>query len=118
MRILVCGGRNYSNRTLVFETLDRLAKEFDNIELCHGGARGADSLANEWALTRNSSCTVFKADWDTYGRAAGSLRNQKMLDEFKPAYIIAFPGGRGTQDMINRAERSKINCLIILIKEE
>ena len=46
---------------------------------------------------------VFPAEWDKYGVSAGPIRNQKMIDEGKPDLVFAFPGGRGTTDMIRRA---------------
>jgi hypothetical protein len=105
MRILVCGGRDYSNRAVVFAMLDKL--NVGVVEICHGGARGADFLAGEWAKARGVPCTVFYAKWDTYGKRAGPIRNQQMLDEFKPDLTVAFPGGSGTADMVRRSRNFK-----------
>jgi hypothetical protein len=50
----------------------------------------------------------FSADWQKFGKAAGPIRNQQMLDEGKPDLVIAFhedlENSKGTQDMINRAK--------------
>jgi hypothetical protein len=51
---------------------------------------------------------VYVAQWKKHGRAAGPIRNQRMLDEGKPDLVVAFPGGRGTADMIRRAERAGV----------
>jgi hypothetical protein len=99
MRILVCGGRDYSNREAVYSFLDAL-----NVTLLiHGAAPGADTLADDWAASRNIPCEAYPANWDKYGKAAGSIRNQQMLDEGRPDVVVAFPGGRGPADMMARA---------------
>lgn len=46
---------------------------------------------------------VHPADWGRYGKAAGPIRNQEML-ESGIDLVIALPGGRGTADMVRRAE--------------
>ena len=104
MRVLVCGGRDYADRGALFSALDRLASKRGVSEVIHGGATGADSLAGEWARARGVMCSVFRADWERHGRAAGPKRNQRMLEEGKPDGVVAFPGGRGTADMIQRAK--------------
>ena len=99
MRVLVCGGRNYSDEGRLTEVLDDLKPT----EIIHGGARGADSLAEKWAATRQVPCHVYPADWRRHGRAAGPIRNREMLEQSKPDLVVAFPGGRGTAHMVRIA---------------
>ncbi|SRR6266849_768377 len=106
MRVLVCGGRDFSDFDAANEALTYHAFEADFI--IHGGARGADSLAQDWADNAGLACLVYPADWKMHGRAAGPLRNQRMIDEGKPDLVIAFPGSRGTADMIRRAKAAGI----------
>jgi hypothetical protein len=73
-----------------------------------GGARGADTLAVEWAKEREVMVEVYMAEWDQFGRKAGPIRNQRMLDEGKPDLVVAFPGGRGTAGMIALAEKAGV----------
>ena len=104
MRILVCGGRDYSNRHRVFAALDKFdAKHLVSLVI-HGAARGADTCAAEWAARRCVHTAPFPADWKTHGRGAGPIRNQQMLDHGKPDAVVAFPGGAGTADMVRRAK--------------
>ncbi len=104
---LVCGGRDYSDAATVITVLDNLRQEAANVSrrlhLVTGGATGADALAERWARARGVPCRVYHADWDHYGRSAGMIRNQQMLDSEPVDVVIAFPGGRGTADMIRRA---------------
>jgi hypothetical protein len=109
MRVLVCGGRNYENKEHVWSVLDEICNPEGDflpirpVTIIHGGAEGADLLADGWAVHNWVEIEEYLADWDTYGRAAGPIRNQRMLDEGKPDLVIAFPGGRGTADMVRRA---------------
>jgi len=107
VKALVCGGRTWRDRGAV----DRALSLLNPSEIIHGGAPGADSLAADWALDNFVLCTAFYADWNKHGRAAGPIRNQRMLDEGKPDVVVAFPGGRGTQDMIDRARRAFVRVV-------
>lgn len=97
--ILVCGGRNYRDYTRLAKELDALAPT----KIIHGGATGADYLAAQYVTARGIACEVYPADWTQYGRSAGPIRNQRMLDLGRPNLVLAFPGGRGTADMVRRA---------------
>ncbi len=105
MRVFVCGGRNYSDREAVFAALDAIWQSvpLDTLLIIQGGADGADALAREWCRTTGEAYVNVPADWKAHGRAAGPIRNQCMLDEHKPNLVLAFPGGRGTADMVRRA---------------
>jgi hypothetical protein len=112
-RILVCGGRDYGttmtedgyyvpNRSQVEKLnkyLDSIIEEFIDIIIIHGAAKGADTLASTWAKRNNIGQLSFPADWKSYGKAAGSLRNLQMLEEGQPDLVIGFPGGTGTEMM-------------------
>lgn len=107
-RLLVCGGRNYNDAESVYETLDALVVERGPIKvLIHGGSRGADTLADDWANERHIDIILVPAEWRKYGRAAGPMRNAKML-EHNPDLVVAFPGGKGTRSMIKLAQAADI----------
>lgn len=104
----------------VHEVLSRLVCDYsehhsdnDNwlptdIVIIAGGAKGADSAAADFAAVAFCQLQEFKADWNKHGKAAGAIRNQQMLDEGKPDLVVAFPGGRGTADMVSRAKKAGI----------
>lgn len=115
MRVLVCGGRDYT-------LTDQLEYELNNVtNPVHGGkwsftlitgmAQGADTLAYQWAQKHGVPTMCFPADWDRYGRRAGYIRNKQMLDEGKPDLVIAFPGGKGTKMMIELARKANVEVL-------
>ena len=109
MKILVCGGRDYSD----WDSLDVILCAHKPTLIIHGGARGADSLAGWWARCRLVPVRVFPADWSKYGKAAGIIRNKQMLDEGKPDLVIAFPGGRGTANMIEQAKAAGVRVIAL-----
>lgn len=116
-RVLVCGGRDYNDRAALYYELNRLIGSYsdgDNYDVrtqltvITGAARGADTLADEWAMEYGAKREVYPADWAKHKKAAGPIRNQQMLDEGKPSLVIAFPGGAGTADMVRRAKAAGI----------
>lgn len=108
MRVLVCGGRHFNDQVSVVDALNVLAATHGNLTVIEGGATGADRHARKWAYYNGHAIQTFQADWSKYGRAAGPIRNQQMLDEGKPDLVLAFPGGRGTADMTNRAKAAGV----------
>ena len=106
MRVLVCGGRNYERVSRIYGELDALLREIPHgcMRVIQGGASGADRVAREWCISREVEYLNYPANWVAHGKAAGPKRNQRMLDDGKPDLVLAFPGGRGTADMVRRAE--------------
>lgn len=108
MIILVCGGRAFSDQAGVFSALDRLKKHHSIDKVVHGAARGADELGGAWARARGVEEAAYPARWDSEGPSAGPKRNQRMLDNEAIDVIVAFPGGRGTEDMVRRGTQAGI----------
>lgn len=112
MKVLVCGGRDFKNEKLLEETLSEYKIDF----IIDGGAMGADYLAYAYAVMHNIKHESFPAEWKEFGKAAGPIRNKQMLDEGKPDLVIAFPGGRGTANMVEQAEKAGVK--VIRIEDE
>lgn len=109
MRILVCGGREFDDLQLFFDTMEELnLDENQPITIIAGEAKGADWLARSYAKYCGWEYEGYTADWKTHGKAAGPIRNSQMLRGGKPDLVIAFPGGSGTQNMIQQAEKAGI----------
>lgn len=106
-RLLVCGGRGFSDRARVDEVLTKYKEKYGIAVLIHGAARGADSLAADWAKLNCIATESYPADWDRYGKSAGYKRNTQMLVEGKPDDVIAFPGGTGTDMMCDIATKAQ-----------
>jgi hypothetical protein len=116
MKILVCGGREYLDGGAVNKYLTNLIESEYFLSpitaVIHGGAKGADSLAGEWAKANGITQEVFKPDWNRFGKAAGFIRNSEMLKDGKPDLVVAFPGGRGTAMMVDIARRAGVQVKI------
>mgnify|MGYP005867213267 CR=1 FL=1 len=106
-RVLVCGGRDYADIDRMYQILDSIAID----DIISGHARGADQLAEVYAEGRDINVTIFPAEWNKHGRAAGFIRNKQMLDEGQPDLVVAFPGGRGTANMVDLAKKAGVSVL-------
>lgn len=104
--VLVCGSRNAIESTGLYVELATHIQPWDTV--ITGGARGIDTIANQFARGLGCKTVVFHADWANEGRAAGPKRNARMLAEGKPDFVLAFPGGRGTADMVRRAKAAGV----------
>lgn len=107
--VLVTGGRDYADMGAVFDCLTRLNAQFERLIVVHGDADGADDLAYKVCKQVGIEQVRVPAAWNRYQRASGPIRNQLMLDLFPNIdMVLAFPGGTGTADMKERAERKEI----------
>ena len=110
-RVLVCGGRNFNDRKLLVKVLDDLYLNRGMTTLIEGEAKGADQMSAWWAEAYNIIIERYPANWSRYGRSAGHIRNQQMIDEGKPDLVVAFPGGKGTDNMVQRAKAAQVLVL-------
>lgn len=109
MRVIVCGGRKYTDvETVAFE----LGTLQPDAVLVHGCASGADHIAEAIWSNRFRKTEGHHADWGRYGKAAGPRRNQEMIDAGADL-VIAFPGGKGTADMVARARKAGITVRVV-----
>lgn len=106
MKTLICGGRNYNDWHQFLLAMSQLP--FKPSIVIQGGVKGADHMAKLWAGENGIYPVEIPALWGKFGNGAGNKRNQAMLDIMKPDYVIAFPGGSGTADMVQRARDSGI----------
>ncbi len=113
MKVLVCGSRDWADVAAIGYRLSILPA---GTEVLHGGARGADSIAEEFCIpvSRRLVPRCFQADWATHGKRAGILRNLQMLDE-RPDLVIAFWDGKskGTAHTIGEARKRGIPVEVI-----
>lgn len=90
--------------------------------LYEGGATGADASARGVAQRSGLPVLTFEADWYPGGgpldRSAGPRRNANMLAGRHrtgrvepPVFLLAFPGGRGTADMVAQAQAAGLPVL-------
>ena len=102
--VIVCGSRTFTDFYQVQKVLDARRDYIEKVVT--GGGRGADGLAMQWALENGVSVQVFEADWERFKRAAGPMRNKRMVGESGAARVIAFAGGAGTLGICELAARA------------
>jgi hypothetical protein len=114
-RIIVAGGRDFSDIELMEEKLNHLLQKrsLEDTAIISGMANGADTLGTHWAEEHGFEVMRFPADWTMYGRSAGYRRNHEMLKN--ATGLIAFWDGKskGTAHMIKIAHEANIKVAII-----
>ncbi len=118
-RIIVARSRDFKYKEYLYEKVDKVIKDnrYTRIEIVSGGAKGADALGEQYAKDKGYTLSIFNADWNTYGREAGFIRNYTMAQyasQAKKSVLIAFPIGesKGTRDMIQRAKKEGFDVFV------
>lgn len=117
MKVLVCGDREWRNIAVIRRELKKLPQ--DTI-IIHGAARGADTIGANVAYELGMRTVSFPADWKSFGKAAGVLRNIEMLDE-KPDLVLAFHNdlnkSKGTAHTVSNAQKRGMTVKVITERE-
>lgn len=118
LRILVCGGRRFSDYALLEKTINGVVAEAgrEDIEIVSGHYVGADRLGELYAEKHNAQVKIFPAEWEKYGKRAGPMRNKQMVDYisgFKNKIVIAFVSAntKGTRNTISLAKKANIRVI-------
>ena len=113
MKVIIAGGRDFNNYELLKERCDYFLQNQTDIEIVSGNANGADKLGEQYAIEKNYSLKIFKAEWDKYGKSAGMIRNTEMSNYGDT--LIAFWDGKskGTASMIALAKRQQLKLQVI-----
>jgi len=120
MRVLICGSRGWKDPTPISALIagyDVLAEgKGEKLIIIHGDAPGADRLAKRLGKQWGARVIDEPAQWEKYGKRAGFIRNQKMIDDYQPDAIWAFRSygkSNGTDDMITRGEAAGIPTFVV-----
>jgi hypothetical protein len=124
MRLVVTGGRDYTDTARIFAALDDLHARRPITCLIEGEAKGVDIRCRVWAtrhgvpvepypapwgdIDHPSAVVRYRRDGTAYDANAGPRRNQQMTDEGKPDMALVFPGGTGTADMRARLVKAGV----------
>jgi|TARA_R110000744_G_scaffold246787_3_gene363200 hypothetical protein len=109
MRILIAGGRNFTDKQFLEEYMSKYLSEVTVV--ISGTAKGADRLGEKWAQANDVAVERYPAQWSRYGGAAGPIRNQEMLDKGKPDLVVVFKGGKGSAHMASIARKAKVKTM-------
>ena len=114
MKLAIVGSRNFNDykkfKKHILEVVCLWELDLSDLTIISGGAKGADSLAGEFATDFDIPIKIYSANWKKYGKAAGVLRNSQIINE--ATHVVAFPSvtGKGTQDSIKKAKEREIPC--------
>ena len=109
-----CGGREHPPFRAEYEIawLNELKYTFDILASISGGAKGADTEFEYWSILTQIPFRRFSANWEKYGKRAGFVRNEQMLQclltyqiNGYDVAVIAFCGGKGTRMMKSMASK-------------
>lgn len=108
-RIIIAGSRWFTDYSEAKKFITSSIVNFQMGEswiLLSGRCKGADQLGERFARENGWPIEEFPADWRKYGRAAGPIRNQKMVDTCDA--IICFWDGKskGTASLIRYARKT------------
>ena len=113
MRIAIVGSRGFTNFDFLEKTILDNYKIENITEIISGDAKGADTLAEQFAIKHSIPMSIFTPDWDLYGKSAGYKRNIQIIDMSDE--VIAFWDGisKGTKHSIDLANKDKKKLMIV-----
>jgi hypothetical protein len=117
IRVGVTGGRDYKNELKVRRVLDTALESISSNTKMHlvlgDCPTGADRFATRWAVDHpDVTYTIFIAHWERDGKAAGPYRNTAMVESGMDV-LLAFPGGKGTDDCRRKAFNAGVDLKVI-----
>ena len=100
MKILIAGSRTITDINILLKVIKLSGYKITSCdEIVSGGARGVDTLAEIYAKKNNIPITIFKPDWDKYGKSAGVIRNYEMA-KYCDIGIVIHNGSNGSVNMV------------------
>ena len=117
MRTIIAGSRTITDPTELETAIKNSGFQISLV--ISGGAQGVDTLGENWAKVNNVPIKQFLPDWQTYGKAAGVIRNTQMIEDvgIDGALLIIWDGkSRGTQDTIRKASKKGLLTYIHIVK--
>lgn len=104
MKCIIAGSRHITDKYLVHKAIEACPWQGSITEVVCGGASGVDNIGWRWAAAQAITVHHMRADWATYGKAAGPIRNHQMAN-YADALILIWDGkSKGSADMKRWAE--------------
>ncbi len=118
VRLLVCGGRDFTDWSFLFAALNSFDRDHFVDVVIEGECptrENADKLAAEWARAKRRRVAPFPVNHRLDGPwpGAGPRRNARMLRIGRPTHAAAFPRadghiGNGTADMLAQLRVARV----------
>lgn len=120
MKIALIGSRTFTDYDLLKNTVTAYLAENEQTatHIVSGGAKGADTLAEQFALEKQLKMIVFKPDWKQFGKRAGYVRNTDIIENADIVFAFWDGTSRGTKDSIDKAKTLNKQLITIIYKQE
>lgn len=135
MKLIVAGGRTYSDYNCAKKTLDYfLSKTTEPIEIVSGACDdhkrgvltftredgtkvyGADGLGERYAYEKGYPCKYFPAQWSKHGWGAGPIRNREMAAYCTHSVIFWDGLSKGSRSMYELSVQFKRPTKVVSLK--
>ncbi len=118
MNIAIVGGRDFNDYTLLKESILTYIDTHEKPEnIVSGGAKGADTLAAQFATEMGIPLLIFKPDYQRYGRGATLVRNTQIIENAEVVFAFWNGQSKGTKDSIKKAEKLEKELYVIKYKQ-
>jgi len=111
MKLIIAGSRNFNDYNLLKNEINNL--KYNITEIVSGTAKGADTMGEKYATEYNIKLTKFPAEWNTYGKKAGMIRNKVMGDYSDVCIAFWDSYSKGTKQMIDYMKKLKKPCIVV-----
>lgn len=114
IRLAIVGSRDFNNYQTLENVIDNIIddNDYEIIEIVSGGARGADALGEKYADKFAIDKVIFPADWKTYGKRAGFLRNVDIIKNCDVCICFWDGQSHGTKHDIELCQQYNKTCYI------
>ena len=106
LRLIVAGGRDFTNYAVLCTVLQAwlLQRGHERVIIISGHARGADALGERFAREQGHDLEIYPADWESFGKRAGLIRNSQMVAIADAAVAFWDVASHGTLDTIQKMQ--------------
>jgi hypothetical protein len=118
VKIAIVGSRKYAPMKDVRNFVKALKKNDEEYVIVSGGAHGVDRVAEEEAREQGIPVEIYIPNWQAHGKAAGPMRNKKIVDAADAVYAFWDGESRGTKSSIDLAEGAGKPCYITYGSED
>lgn len=116
MKLGIVGSRGFVGQN-AYNTLENIILSSFNVDNIHlivsGGAKGTDTLAENFAKEQNIDTVIHLAKWEKYGIKAGFIRNELIWEDSD--IVVAFWDGtsKGTKHSFTLSEKYNKPFLVV-----
>lgn len=114
MNVGIIGSRTFNDYHLLQDVISAHLDISAITGIVSGGARGADALAERFAVENSIRLTIHKPDWKTYNKAAGIMRNKDIVANSDILFAFWDGKSKGTEHSINLAKKN-VKTVIVTI---